>query len=522
MQSRELTVGRSQAPAAAAVGTSPGERRWLGLLVGVVLAGAAAALIATLLQPGAAHHAQRQAATVTASVTVNAGRAGRPVPRRFLGLSFELSSLSQIARYSERGDLARMLRTLGPGILRFGGASADTRVAWTDARTPRPAWASSVLRVGDLHRLRRLAAASGWRVLLTVGLAHYDPRAGAREVAAAHRALGRWLAGIEIGNEPDAYARHNFRSPSWSPPLYAAQVASYRRAIARLVAGIPLAGPGVSGSGAFARWGADVAASERPALLTGHHYPLGCHDAQTPTIERLLSEQTRRREAVSLARYVSISRASAIGLRVDETNTVSCGGRDGVSNTFASALWAVNYIAQAMAAGAVGINLQGNPANCLGYSPVCASSPARLAAGDLSAQPEWGALLLMKGLVGDRPLHSTVASQSRENLTTTALLAHDGSVHVVIVDDNPAGSRVARLSVHVGGGFRSATVLALSARSLGARTGIELGGRAIPRDGSWQAPSRLRPLTVRGGMIVLSIPPASATLVTIARSQPSR
>ena len=43
---------------------------------------------------------------------------------------------------------------------------------------------------GELRDLRSLAARSGWRILLTIGLTHYDPRAGAREAAAARTALG--------------------------------------------------------------------------------------------------------------------------------------------------------------------------------------------------------------------------------------------------------------------------------------------------------------------------------------------
>ena len=197
-----------------------------------------------------------------------------------------------------------MLRSLGAGVLRFGGASADTRVAWTDAATPLPAWASFALQAGDFRHLRKLASESGWQILLTIGLAHYDPRAAAREAVAAKTALGGWLAGIEIGNEPDSYARHNLRAAPWTPARYNAEVSSYRRAIGLLAPGIALAGPGVSGSAAFTRWGPAEAIAQRPALLTGHHYPLGCHQLPAPTIARLLSPRTRRAEDASLRRYL--------------------------------------------------------------------------------------------------------------------------------------------------------------------------------------------------------------------------
>jgi len=407
-----------------------------------------------------------------------------------------------------------MLRSLGAGVLRFGGASADTRVAWTDAATPLPAWASFALKAGDLHRLRKLASESGWRILLTIGLAHYDPRAAAREAAAAKTALGGWLAGIEIGNEPDSYARHNLRAAPWTPARYNAEVSSYRRAIAHVAPGIALAGPGVSGSAAFKRWGPAEATAQRPALLTGHHYPLGCHRLPAPTIAQLLSPRIRRAEDASLRRDLSASRSSATAFRLDETNSVSCGGQPGVSNTFASALWAVDYIARAMHAGVAGVNFQGNPANCRGYTPVCASSTRQLAWDVLRAQPEWYALLLSKGLIGDRPVRA--AAPSSANVDVIALLSPRGDLHLVIVDDDPPAAKHATVKLHVGRRFGAATVLSLTAPSPAAATGVRLGGATVGGDGRWHARARPERRPNRAGVITLDVSPGSAILVTVA------
>ncbi|HZL48807.1 MAG TPA: hypothetical protein VFC30_07320 [Solirubrobacteraceae bacterium] len=457
-------------------------------------------------------------ASVPVSVSIDLSRPGARIPRAFLGLSFELSSLSQIARYANSGDFATMLRSLGGGVLRFGGASADTRVAWTDRLTPRPPWASRVLDVGDLRRLRKLATRSDWRVLLTIGLAHYDPRTAAREAAAAKATLGPWLAGIEIGNEPDSYARHNLRAAPWTAAQYNAEVSTYRRAIALLAPGIPLAGPGVSGSAAFKRWGPAEAAAQRPALLTGHHYPLGCRTSPPPTIARLLSQPIRRAEDASLRRYMSVSRAGAIPLRLDETNSVSCGGKAGISDTFASALWAVDYIARAMVAGVAGINFQGNPANCRGYTPVCAPSPQQLARGALRAQPEWYALLLSKELIGDRPVR-VIASPSPANVDVIALLSDQGNLHLVIVDDDPPTAKHATVKLHVGRRFGAARILSLTAPSPAASAGVRLGGRALESDGRWRAPARLERRPNRAGVITLDVSPGSAMLVTVASAR---
>ena len=458
------------------------------------------------------------AAQATVVIDRQAPRAA--IPKEFLGLSFELASAGQIAEYGSRGDFVGLLRSLGPGVLRLGGASADTRVAWVDPATPRPAWASSVLDVADLRELRVLAQRSGWRVLLTIGLAHYEPRAAAREARAAKSTLGHWLAGIEIGNEPDSYGNHGLRPLPWTPSEYETQVSSYRRAIAAVAPGIPVAGPGVSGSRAFQKWGPAEVRRQHPMLLTGHHYPLRCDSVPAPTIEDLLSEKVREKEGESLLRFLAVSQASGTPFRMDETNTVSCGGRAGISNTFASALWAVSYITRTMAAGAAGINLQGNPANCSGYSPVCAVSPTTLAAGQLNAQPEWYGLLFTKALIGDRPIPSRVISQTTQgNLSVNALRTPSGGLQFVIVEDDPVGGPATTVSLHAGRGFKTASSLELLGPSLGARSGVTLGGLAMRSDGSFGEPAEGPPVPVREGAVSVTVPAGSATLVTVTRAE---
>jgi hypothetical protein len=456
-----------------------------------------------------------QGTPVPLSVAFDLRHPGPPVPHRFLGLSFELSSMRQVAAYAAGGDLVRLLRSLRPGLLRFGGVSADTRVAWSDRLTPKPPWASSVIGAGDLRRLGRLAARSGWPVLLTVGLAHFDSAAAAREAAAAKRALGRNLAGIELGNEPDAYAKHGFRTLPWTFPQYNAQVSAYRRAIARAAPGIPLVGPDVSGSAVFRTWGPGEAIHDRPALLTGHHYPLGCHDVPAPSIARLLSPRIRRLEGVSVGRYMSVARARAIGFRLDETNSVSCGGRTGVSDTFASALWAVDYVAQTMAAGMAGINFQAAPANCTGYSALCAPTPEGLARGTLHAQPEWYALLLARALLGARPVRSVFTAPSGRNVDVRSFLSGDGKLMSLIVEDDPPTAKPIAISLHVGRRFAEASTLALTAPAPTARSGVELGGRTVVADGSWGDPTTRSRQANRHGTITLTVAPSSAVLATM-------
>ncbi|MGH2913288.1 MAG: hypothetical protein ACRDJ3_12520, partial [Solirubrobacteraceae bacterium] len=236
-------------------------------------------------------------------MSINREAPGHPVPERFLGLSFEAAAIKKLAHDGRRGNLVELLRSLGPGMLRFGGVTADEHVAWTDADTPRPEWAQSTIGPSDMSALGVLARRSGWQVLLTVGLAHYEPQTAAREVAAAHRALGPHLTAVEIGNEPNAYGNHGFRELPWIAQGYEEEVSDYREVIGTLTPDVPIAGPDVSGSGIFPEWGSEEALAQAPVMLTGHHYPLGCAQTPPPSIEALLSSATRWLAARSLTTY---------------------------------------------------------------------------------------------------------------------------------------------------------------------------------------------------------------------------
>jgi hypothetical protein len=504
-------------------------------------------MLATLatLATTAAEPAQAPAQAATpVNITIESQAPGRPVPRRFLGLSFEAAALNQLVGDAHKGDLVSLLRSLGPGMLRFGGITADENVAWSDPDTPAPAWASSTIGPIQMKALGELAKRSGWQVLLTVGLAHFEPQAAAREVAAAHHALGSYLAAVEIGNEPNAYGNHGFRGLPWIAQGYEEEVSDYRDAIEALTPGIQIAGPDVSGSGVFSEWGSEEALAQTPILLTGHHYPLGCAQTPPPTIEALLSAATRGAAARSLATYTTVASESGIPFRMDELGSVSCGGVAGISNTFASALWATGYLAQAMDDGLAGVNLQGNPTNCLGYTPLCAPSAEASAAGNLRAQPDWYALLLAKSLIGYRPLPTTIGSatssppepeapasgeqeatglsapEGTPDLVAASFLGPGHTTKVVLSDQEPPGANPLEIRLGVGAGLAAGDLMRLEAASPSATGGVTLAGKAVAANGSWHEPQHPEIVPLHNGLATLQLNPGSAALLTFAPPKP--
>ncbi len=315
-------------------------------------------------------------------VTVRVGLrpTGPPVPANFLGLSFEGEAIPLLSRYGRRDTLAEFLRSLGRGVIRLGGVSADKSTAWAPPGTPLPAWASTAVTPAELAGIGRLAKRTGWGVLLTVNLGHYDPAAAAAEAASARTQLGASLAGVELGNEPNAYVNEGLRPLGWDVQRWLGQVAAYRHAIDTTVRGAPIAAPDVSSGVVPLRW-VRLIGRRHARLLTDHFYSLTSCNYLRPTIADLTATAVRRAEMDMLARLRAIARASATPLRVDETNNISCHGEPGVSNSFASALWAIDWAVRAMRAGLAGLNFHDLLDEPGAYSPLV------LARGRLHPQP---------------------------------------------------------------------------------------------------------------------------------------
>ncbi len=430
-----------------------------------------------------------------------------------MGLSFEAGELPTVAGYANSGDLVSLLRSLGPGVMRFGGISADTNTAWLQEGPP-PPWAQTAISPQTLAGLAALARASGWRVLLTINLGHGEPAAAAQEAQVAQAQLGSSLAGIAIGNEPDRYLPDELRPVGWSLATYLGEAESYRAAIAAAAPGVPIAGPDTSTGQPALPWLAGVAASERPELLTEHFYPLSSCERVKPTLGDLVSPLTRTHESAMLAQLAAIAQTSGLPLRLDETNDVSCRGQPGLSNVFASALWALDYVARAMASGAVGVNFHDLLTEPLSYSPLVTHGIQELASGSLHANPEWYALLMARELIGDRSMTAHVVGGERST-SLGAFVSPSGNVHVVLVNFAPTGAPQVLVRVHLPKQYRAGPILRLTAPGLRASTGVTVGGSGVSSTGAWSAAAPLPHVSGKDGAFELALPASSAALVTL-------
>jgi hypothetical protein len=460
-------------------------------------------------------------------VAVNVAEApsGSAVPANFMGLSFEASALPLLASYAHGGDLAALLRSLGHGVIRLGGVSVDRRVAWSPEGTARPSWADVGVTRKQLADLAALARQSGWSVLLSVDLGHYDPTAAAREVASAHALLGNRLTGVAIGNEPDRYEGERLRAAGWGISGYERQWRAYSAAIRRAAPGVPIAGPDASSGIPPLSWVA-AAGALHPALLADHYYPLSSCGGVQPQRGELLSPVTRAHEDTMLSRLRTITRARATPVRIDETGSISCHGASGVSNSFASALWAADWTVRAMDAGIAGLNFHDLVSERGAYSPLVLASDAPAtgardvpAASPLEGNPDWYALLLTAPLAGGVPLSTSVDGEP--NLTAAAFAsagtaaARRNPVRLVLINFEPPSAKPLLVHLRVPARLTGGSVLRLMAGSPAAQARVELGASEVRPDGDWVPKLPLPRLYGGAGSLSLELPASSAALVTL-------
>lgn len=452
-----------------------------------------------------------------ATLSVETGRPGATFGRGAVGLSLEASELDSGRITSSHSRLVRLMRLLGPSVLRIGGGSVDF-AWWTRNGEAAPQWARSTVTPADLSNLHGLLEATGWRALLGVNLGHFEPARAADEARYAQRILGSELAGIEIGNEPNDYGHSppNLRPTTYSLGEYLHEAAAYKQALTVAAPRVALAGPALTTANA---WLVEMGANARMfTSLTQHYYPIkACGPVAQPsglkpTAAELLSPAVRVEEDRLLGVLAGAGARVGRATRIGETNSVACPGNTDASPAFAGALWAFDWALRAGSSGAEGVNFHGDLGICSAYteSPICALSPKAARAGELLPTPEYYGILAARQLEGARFVPTRLSGGSLSNMTTWATVSPTGTIKIAL-DNFSSTGRTQPVSVSTSGYV--VFEQALSASSVEAGTHIALGGASVTASGQWR-PRRARALRAPRSARVL-VSPASVVILTL-------
>jgi hypothetical protein len=251
-------------------------------------------------------------------------------------------------------------------------------------------------------------------------------------------------------------------------------------------------------------------------LVTFHRYPLRrCNQsASSPlygSIPNLLSDFASSGLALPLGRFAAVARAHGLSFRVDELNSVSCHGKPGISNSFASALWALDTLFNFAHEGVDGVNIHTFPGAA--YQLFAFSQAGGRWFADV--EPEYYGLLMFAQAAPPGSRLLSVAAPPGP-LKEWATRAPDGTTRVVLINEGTARARTVVVQPPQPAGI--ASVEWLRAPSAEATSGVSIGGQSFgsaSATGVLEGHQRLTYLAPSAGQFTATIPPASAATVTL-------
>jgi hypothetical protein len=454
-------------------------------------------------------------------VTVAAHAAMARIPSPFLGISTEYWALPFWARHLSLLDrVLSLVHGPGPLVLRIGGDSAD-RTFWSPVREL-PDWAFE-LTPAWLREVQSIVRHTGARLILDLNLVTATPAIAVRWAQIAEARLpAHSIIGFEIGNEPDLYSRPLWRAAiagraarllpaQITASSYATVFSAYSSALSRAVPGVPLLGPALAEPRIRLNYVTQLLSAPHPGLsaVTVHRYPYSAcvprSSSTYPSIARVLSENATAGMARTVAGAVQAAHRAGLPLRLSELNSVTCGGVKGVSNTFATALWAPDALFELLHAGvsSASVHVRAHAFN----------AAFSLGRHGLDAHPLLYGLIMFQRMLGTHPQLVSTRLNARPRLHLKAWAVRSGGrlLRVLVIDKGGRAVGV-RLDLPSRG---AATVQRLLAPSVQATRGVTLNGQHLTAYGTWRGRPTMSSIPHGPHGYVLALPRYSATLVTV-------
>jgi hypothetical protein len=435
-------------------------------------------------------------------VSVSIGPPLSKIAPDFLGLGYEISSVARPGLLSPANrTYVELVRTLGrEGVVRVGGNTADyARYAATAAPVSSPY--GTVVNDRVLGELGGFLGATGWKLIWALNLGSGSEEEAVAEAKAVAAVAQDRLLAFEIGNEPDLFSHEKHRSPGYSYEQWLADYRHYKKALRAQLPGIPFAGPDVAGK---PEWVSRFAVDEGKdlVLLTHHYY----REGQNPgsTIAKLLGVDPKLQPQLDQLR--AASQRCGVPYRICEVNSFSGGGRPGVSDSMASALWVLDYMFILATNSCSGVNME-TGVNQLGfissYSPIGDDEQ-----GHYSARPECYGMLAFS-LAGRGELLQAGVNPAATEIKAYATRSKETALTITLINK---GATRAVLRLDTKSSSRQGSVMRLEGPAVDAKTQVTLGGAEITTAGTWKA-SKKELLSVDSGQLVIPLAAASAAII---------
>jgi hypothetical protein len=360
------------------------------------LAAAAMSLAATRL---------RAQGTAQLTLTIPSEANGRHMPEDYVGLSYEVQQLVNPAFFSPKNaGLIRAFTALSAhGVLRLGGNTSEFE--WwkptSDAQEPEHPRTRVVegepkpqyypVTAEAVRNLAGFLLATGWTCLYGIGMGTNTPEHAAAEAEFVAKTLGDRLQYFQIGNEVDMFDRHLRDPKTWNAKTYLDEWLAIARAVIKAVPdakfGMPDVAANVGWLTQIAEMWPSVQNPPHVTTLTHHYYFGGPATNPEVNIPNLLRPATMARVQKTADTATAAADKMGARVRMTEGNTCYRGGKPGVSDVFASALWSADYSLLLASNNYSGVNLHGGTGKSVANS-VGGSLPGDVMLQEAGATPE--------------------------------------------------------------------------------------------------------------------------------------
>lgn len=434
------------------------------------------------------------------TVTIDESNLRNPISDMFTGLSYETVYLSESDVLNANNKvLVQLLKNVGPGLLRIGGGSSD-RIAWTGKPRNASTGTDSVT-TSEIDRLAEFSRAIGWPVMFGLNVVKNDPDAAANEAVYVNSKLADNLYALQVGNEPDVYALNGLRPTGYGTLDYKTEFDNYFSAIRAKLPNALFAGPGPAYNTDWLSPFAEVE-SANIRLLDAHYYVAG--PATDPTINYgvLFSDYLKLNNILGAIKQQA--ETHHLPYRITECNSIYGGGKPGVSDIFASALWALDFMWTLAVNKGDGVNFHGG--NHAVYTPI------EMQNGLVTAKPEYYALLAFKYGINSATVIAANTNHSEYRCSAYACVNADGTRNVTLI--NKDETKNFYCTVETGKVVSSVRIARLTAPGMQATNGVTFGGNSINDDGTF-VPTNLERYTVNKKSFSINVPAASAAVVIL-------
>jgi len=372
----------------------------------------------------------------TILVSIDPQKIIREIPTNYLGLSIEKESLNTGDYSVSDKKLMKLFKDLGPGILRVGADTVD-EMSYFRRHTPWPSKCGKkrTLKRSELHKTLQFLKQTDWKLIYGLNLGCFDPNAAVTEALSVQKLAKDRLVAFEVGNEPDMFILKKRRSDDWDAQQYIEQFKTYHELLKKKVPHWTLSGPGIGVYLNIKTWFppfVEALDSDKPESLSSHFYPMVRIETNPeqpifPSYGHMFSKRYQDWILEQFKPGIAQANQLGVGFRVSEMNSVAMSGTKGVSDSFASALWFLDYAYAFLNAGVDGVNVQGDISvlNDI-YSPIQKEN------GQLIARPiYYGMLAFAKSAKGELV---KVSYNTDQNFVAYASKEKSGLLHIVLIN----------------------------------------------------------------------------------------